>query len=392
MPRNQILDLFGEKKCGQCQKTLAVSSFGSNRAMPDGLQHHCFSCRRSYYLKNRQSILEEQAQRRRERVRKWVVYLIRLPDGCIYVGSTDDYANRQSHHRSDARYNKHRNKGLNRYHPEDFQFSILRECDSQEEAEQAEADHYRALWVKIGDLCLNQNNSSVPLTTNQGSLWSEESLREQIDNGDTLRVIAKRLHCGTRTLVAWLTTMEIPYLRQDVRISKATAARWDGKRGKRRPVTLEMQKAMDEVKEGAPVMVAARANGIPYGTLAGQLRRRGIVPMRKSQRLYTTRHPDSIFLGGPGSTLKSETDFQDQDGTLVITTLSKKWVRSDGTSRWAFCLPTTLKGDVVAAFCMDEEDEEVEREYRVPLSSLRGKGRRFVVVEDGSRWDRYWMG
>lgn len=73
-----------KKTCPRCGEEKASAEFAKNRLRPDGLSYHCKSCRRDYYLQNRDRFLSYQRKYEAEHKERRRTY-----NRLYYAGNAD---------------------------------------------------------------------------------------------------------------------------------------------------------------------------------------------------------------------------------------------------------------------------------------------------------------
>ena len=142
------------KKCSKCKIQKPLTEFNKDKTKKDGLDNKCKTCKAQYYVQNKEKIAKQQVQYRSENREKILeqkaqyyakrkseqpscVYQIKnLINNKVYIGETTRGELRWKDHLKCLRGNYHFNSSLqedfNKYGEEVFEWSILKEFDSED--------------------------------------------------------------------------------------------------------------------------------------------------------------------------------------------------------------------------------------------------------------------
>lgn len=155
------------KVCRNCDRLKSHTEFYPDGAKNDGIRCYCKECdnelRAARGYKNRPTsptVLASRAEKRAERARKraekassGVYFLLCMPTGDIYYGSTKSLGRRRIEHFSKIRNHIHGNRKIRelsqQYGVEDFKFEIIRVCNMEE------SERLEKILIKANPGCCN---------------------------------------------------------------------------------------------------------------------------------------------------------------------------------------------------------------------------------------------
>lgn len=135
------------KSCGRCNSTKDISDFNKDRSKKDGLYSFCRECQKIVKKNSYNKIGRETCKRRYKRSvksQKNAIYEIsNTKNKKTYIGKTNAYKLRTKSHIKKLNKNSHSNRDLqedwNILGEENFNFRILKECDTDKDLEIYEA-------------------------------------------------------------------------------------------------------------------------------------------------------------------------------------------------------------------------------------------------------------